>query len=129
MTDIAAYNKALTGDTKKICELLRKELSAGLKKSESKVWHGHPVWFLDGNPVAGYAVRKKGVTLLFWSGQSFKTPGLSAEGSFKAAQAVYATPSEVKVTLVRKWLRESKSIQWNYKDIVKNKGKLSLLDV
>ncbi len=125
--DIRKYHKALKGETKNICDVLAKEIAGVLTKAESKVWHGHPVWFLEGNPIVGYAPRKKGVTLLFWSGQSFTTPGLKKEGSFKAAQAVYVTAVDVKATLLRKWLRESKKVQWNYKDIVKNKGKLSRL--
>lgn len=125
--DIKAYHKALTGEAKKICDLLAKEISSVLARAESKVWHGHPVWFLEGNPIVGYAVRKKGVTLLFWSGQSFTTPGLEDEGSFMAAQVVYAQIADVKTSLLRKWLRESKKVQWNYKDIVKNRGKLTRL--
>ncbi len=104
--------------------MLEKNISGELKKAESKVWHRAPVWFIDGNPVAGYAVRKDSVQLLFWSGQSFKTPGLEVEGTFKAAQARYKDVTDIKVTVLKKWLAESKKIQWDYKNIVKNRGKL-----
>ena len=43
--------------------------------AENKIWHAHPVWFLDGNPVVGYSKQKVGVVLLFWSGQSFGRGG------------------------------------------------------
>ena len=49
------------------------------------MWHAHPVWFLDGNPVVGYSKLKDCVRLLFCSGQSFAQPGLKPEGKFKAA--------------------------------------------
>lgn len=123
-TTIAGYNALCKGETKKVCALLRKEIDAALPKATSKLWHGGPVWFINDNPVAGYAVRKVGVTLLFWSGQSFTHPGLHKEGSFKAADVNYVSTSDVKLGDLRKWLRESKTVQWNYKDIVKNKGKL-----
>lgn len=122
--DISAYNRAQPKATKDICTRLAKEIDAGLKKAESKIWHRTAVWFLDGNPVVGYATRKKGVQLLFWSGQSFKAPGLSPEGSFKAAEKYYASPEEIKVGELKKWLRDAKAIQWDYKNIVKRKGKL-----
>jgi hypothetical protein len=122
--DIKKYNVAQTATNKAICNQLEKIISLSLKKAESKVWHGHPVWFLEGNPVVGYAVRKDSVQLLFWSGQSFKTPGLETEGSFKAAQMRYKVSGDIKVTVLKKWLAESKKIQWDYKNIVKMKGKL-----
>lgn len=123
--DIAKYHAAQSVGYKKICKKLMDVLTQELKKAESKVWHGSPVWFLDGNPIVGYGVRKAGVQLLFWSGQSFKESGLMPEGSFKAAQIYYTDAKEIKVTALRGWLAQAKRIQWDYKNIVKNKGKLS----
>ena len=97
---------------------------AGLPKAESKIWHRTAVWFLDGNPIVGYSVRKKGVQLLFWSGQTFEEPGLSPEGSFKAAEKYYADKSEIKSAELKRWLKKAAKIQWDYKNIVKRKGKL-----
>lgn len=125
--DILAYNTAQSGENLEICKLLAQEIDTALPEAESKVWHRHPVWFLNGNPVAGYGVLKNCVQLLFWSGQSFDEPGLSNEGSFKAAEARYTTVGEVNTADLAKWLEKSRSIQWNYKDIVKNKGKLERL--
>lgn len=84
--DIKIYNDALSPEDKKMCELLAKEINRNLKNAENKVWHAHPVWFLDGNPVVGYSKLKGNVRLLFWSGQSFDEKGLHKEGSFKAAE-------------------------------------------
>ena len=126
--DIRAYNKKQTTGYKKICDALAKGIDAGLKGSESKVWHGGPVWFIAGNPIAGYWVRKDSVSLLFWSGQSFEEAGLTPEGTFKAAQARYTDVSEIKTTHLRRWLRKSKKIQWDYKNIVKRKGVLKRIE-
>lgn len=123
-SDITSYHALQTGEYKKICTKLKKIITEELKKTEGKVWHGSPVWFLEGNPVVGYSVRKHGVQLLFWSGQSFGECGLVPEGTFKAAGMKYATSNEVKVTAVRSWLKRAKRIQWDYKNIVKRGGKL-----
>jgi hypothetical protein len=122
--DITAYNRAQDKNWKAICSQLAKEIDAGLPKAESKVWHRAPVWFLDGNPIAGYAVLKNCVQLLFWSGQSFEEPGLAPEGSFKAAQARYTDKEQINSKDLRRWLRKAKTIQWDYKNIVKRRGKL-----
>lgn len=121
---IAAYHKAQEKSDKAICDLLKAEIDRALPKAESKIWHGSPVWFIDGNPIVGYQKLKDCVRLLFWSGQTFDEDGLAPEGSFKAAEARYASPSHVKVTLLRRWLAKSKKIQWDYKNIVKRKGVL-----
>lgn len=127
--DIQKYNNTQKGEDKKICKTLSDEIDKALKKSESKLWHGGPVWFLDGNPIVGYNKRKVGVTLLFWSGQSFKAKGLKKEGSFKAAEKNYVTVDEIVLKDLRAWLRDSKIIQWDYKNIVKRKGKLVKIQV
>ena len=123
-TDIAIYNAAQSSEYRKICKKLKEVMTQGLKNAESKVWHGGPVWFLEGNPIAGYSVRKKGVQLLFWSGQSFTKSGLKPEGSFKAAEMYFTANEDIKVTVLRGWLKQAKRIQWDYKNIVKRRGVL-----
>lgn len=95
--------------------------------AENKIWHGAPVWFLEGNPIVGYDVLKDCVRLLFWSGQSFDESGLQNEGSFKAAEARYTDKDQVNVVDLKRWLEKSKRIQWDYKNIVKRRGKLELI--
>lgn len=121
---IPSYNRAQKGEDKSICDLLRKEIEAALPAAESRIWHGHPVWFLEENPIVGYHKLKDSVRILFWSGQSFEDDGLASEGTFKAAEARYTSLSQVKVTALRRWLAKSKKIQWDYKNIVKRKGVL-----
>lgn len=122
--DITAYNKKQTSPWKEICEVLAKEIDAGLPQADSKVWHAHPVWFLDGNPIVGYSKLKDSVRLLFWSGQSFDEPELQKEGSFKAAEARYTDVSQIDLDALHRWLQKAIEIQWDYKNIVKRKGKL-----
>lgn len=126
-TDIKAYNDAQETDRRLICELLASEIHRGLPKAESKIWHGSPVWFIEGNPVAGYDVLKDCVRLLFWSGQSFGESGLKPEGSFKAAEARYTDVSQVNADDLKRWLEKSEKIQWDYKNIVKRRGRLERL--
>jgi hypothetical protein len=125
--DIPVFNKALPRDRRAICELLAAEIQRGLPEAESKIWHGSPVWFLEGNPVAGYDSLKGAVRLLFWSGQSFGEPGLQPEGSFKAAEARYTDVDQVDTTALQRWLGMARDIQWDYKNIVKRRGKLERL--
>lgn len=121
---IKAYNDAQTKQDKRICDTLRAEIDRGLPDAESKIWHGSPVWFLDGNPVVGYSKLKDSVRLLFWSGQSFDEPGLTPEGSFKAADARYTAIEQINTKDLQRWLTAAKAIQWDYKNIIKRKGKL-----
>lgn len=125
--DTRHYNDALAPDHKAICDALATHIDAGLKGAENKIWHRHPVWFLDGNPIVGYSALKGGVRLLFWSGQSFDEPGLAPEGTFKAAEARYTAIDQVKPTTLKRWLKKARAIQWDYKNIVKRKGRLERL--
>jgi hypothetical protein len=125
--DTTAYNAQLDAETQAICELLAREIDDALPEAENKVWHGHPVWFLDGNPVVGYSKQKLGVVVLFWSGQSFDEPELEAEGSFKAAQIRYLSVNEVDTASLRRWLAKARDIQWDYQHIRANKGELARL--
>jgi hypothetical protein len=122
--DVAAYHKGQGSVDRAIFDLLKAEIDKAIPKAESRIWHGSPVWFLDGNPIVGYHRLKDSVRLLFWSGQSFDEDGLLKEGTFKAAEARYNSPDEVKVTALRRWLAKSKKIQWDYKNIVKRRGVL-----
>ena len=119
---IDGYDANLTGDAIEICDALRTVIETALSDAESKVWHGAPVWFLDGNPIVGYAQRTSHVQLLFWSGQSFPTPGLTPNGSFKAADFQPKSLEELGTLPFVQWLAESREVQWDYENIMKNKG-------
>lgn len=120
--EIAKYNSLQTDSDKKICNLLYKIIDGNLPEAENKIWHAHPVWFLDGNPIVGYSKLKGSVRLLFWSGQSFDEEKLQKEGSFKAAEMRYSDINQIEETDLKRWIEKGKEIQWDYKNIVKRKG-------
>lgn len=124
---VSSYNAAQAPADRLICDLLFHEIDLALPEAENKVWHAHPVWFLDGNPVVGYSKLKGGVRLLFWSGQSFAAPGLHPEGKFKAAEARFASVDRIDIAALRGWLAECRVVQWDYKNIVRRKGVLERL--
>jgi hypothetical protein len=126
-TDIIAYHTAQAEPDRAVCDLLQREIEAALPEATAKVWHAHPVWFLDDNPIVGYSKLKGGVRLLFWSGQTFEEEGLTAEGKFKAAEARFTTKEGIDLKALRRWLKKSKTVQWDYKNLVKRKGKLERL--
>ena len=125
--DVQAYNNAESASDKAICNLLANEIDSNLPAAENKIWHAHPVWFLDGNPIVGYSKLKNCIRLLFWSGQSFDEAGLQPEGKFKAAEARYTSVDQINKEDLKRWLEKSKEIQWDYKNIVKRSGVLERL--
>ena len=122
--DIQNYNNLQAHEEQEICNLLAETINRCLPEAENKIWHAHPVWFLDGNPVAGYSKLKGCIRLLFWSGQSFDEEGLRPEGKFKAAEVRYTNVDQINVEELERWLAKSVSIQWDYKNIIKRKGRL-----
>jgi hypothetical protein len=90
-----------------ICARLKSLLDAGLPGATAKIWHGGPVWFLDGHPVAGYDAGPKSVRLTFWNGRAFDEPGLAPVGKHRAAQALFRAESEVDEAALRRWLKKA----------------------
>ncbi len=125
--NIKEYNDSQSGDDKAICQALKSEIDTHLSKAESKIWHGHPVWFIDGNPIVGYSKLKSSVQLLFWSGQAFDEDKLQDEGSFKAAEIRYTHRDQINKGDLTRWLKKAQEMQWDYKNIVKRKGVLERL--
>ncbi len=126
--EILKYNEKREPSDKVICDVLAGEIDRCLSGAESKIWHAHPVWFLDGNPIVGYSKQKPGIRLMFWSGADFDEAGLNVVGKkFKDASVFYNDSSEINKTVLRRWLKKGKVIQWDYKNIVRRKGKLERL--
>ena len=124
--EIAEYNAALEPAQRVLCERLEQIFGRAMPEATSKVWHAHPVWFIDGNPIVGYATRKDGICVLFWSGQSFATPALKATGSFQAAEYWASPDGEIDEAKLERWLADAQRIQWNYRDIRANRGLVKL---
>ncbi|TWI78377.1 uncharacterized protein DUF1801 [Lacibacter cauensis] len=126
--DIQAYNNKQSPLEKAICDLLATEINKTLDEAENKIWHAHPVWFLDGNPIVGYSKQKKGIRLMFWSGADFDEEALDIKGEkFKDASVFYNNTSEINTKDLKRWLQKARDIQWDYKNIVKRKGVLERL--
>ncbi|MES2566099.1 MAG: DUF1801 domain-containing protein [Bacteroidota bacterium] len=127
--EIQTYNNSQSAEEKAICILLAEEICKSLPKAENKIWHGHPVWFLEENPIVGYDKLKAGIRLMFWSGVSFEeeqlAPGKS--GKFKDASITYTNVEQINVKDLKRWLKKAQDIQWDYKNIVKRKGILERL--
>jgi hypothetical protein len=125
--EIQTYNDKQASADKVICDLLATAIDSELTEAENKIWHAIPVWFLDGNPIVGYGKLKDSVRLLFWSGQTFEEEKLQKEGKFKAADIRYNSVDQINLDDLSRWLKKSREIQWDYKNLVKRKGLLDRL--
>lgn len=126
--DITSYNQKLESEDAKVVTILSEEICKHLPEAENKIWHAHPVWFLDGNPIVGFSKQKRGIRLMFWSGKSFNEEKLNMEGEkFQDASIFYNDLNEIDKDDLKRWLEKSKEIQWDYKNIVKRKGALERL--
>ncbi|MBS0266110.1 MAG: DUF1801 domain-containing protein [Planctomycetes bacterium] len=125
--DTARYNSGLAPESQSICQFLAEQIDRQFPDAANKIWHAHPVWFLDGNPIVGYSQLKQCVRLLFWSGQSFESEGLQPEGKFQAAEARFTALDQVNQAKLERWLNEARHVQWDYKNLVRRRGKLERL--
>lgn len=126
--EIQSYNQTQTPSDQQICDFLAQGIDQILTEAERKIWHGHPVWFIEGNPIVGYSKQKAGIRLMFWSGADFGEADLDKlGGKFKDASIFYNAIDEIDVAKLVRWLEKSRAIQWDYKNIVKRKGQLDRL--
>ncbi len=66
---------------------------------------------------------------MFWSGADFDEENLNAFGrKFKDDSIFYNSVSEINTKDLKRWLDKAKKIQWDFKNIVKRKGKLEKLN-
>ena len=126
LTPIANYIENLSEEKEKaIGHQLVHLIDTHLAFTESKIWHAHPVWFIDGNPIVGLSKQKTGIRLMFWSGADFDEAQLAVRGQkFKDASIFFNSVSEINADDVQRWLQKAETIQWDYKNIVKRKGEL-----
>jgi uncharacterized protein YdhG (YjbR/CyaY superfamily) len=57
--EIITYNEQQTSIDQEICKQLAEIIINKLPEAENKIWHAHPVWFLEQNPIVGYSKQKK----------------------------------------------------------------------
>lgn len=126
--EIQTFNHQRTSQDKEICNQLAQIINSELNDAESKIWHRHPVWFLKGNPIVGYSKQKAAIRLMFWSGADFEEEALNVRGAkFKDASVFYNSVEEINEEDLKRWLQKGRDIQWDYKNIVKRKGRLERL--
>ena len=64
---------------------------------------------------------------MFWSGASFEEEKLNVIGKkFKDASIFYTAVDQINTKDLKRWLKKSREIQWDYQNIVKRKGVLEL---
>ena len=106
--DIQAYNNAQTESDQKICDVLAEVIDSNIKSTENKIWHGHPVWFIGGNPIVGYSKLKDSVRLMFWSGVDFNEDALEpGTGKFKDASIRFTSKDQIVENDVIRWLKKA----------------------
>ncbi len=126
--DIRTFNEQQEKADREICEFLAAQIDKHLPEAQSRIWHRHPVWFLDDNPTVGYSRLKAGLRLMFWSGADFEDEALKpGTGKFKDASVIYTSVREVSQQDLERWLQKSKEIQWDYRNIARRKGELRRL--
>jgi hypothetical protein len=126
--DIIQYNQQQAAGHRALCELLGREIDTSLPEADSRIWHAHPVWFLDGNPTVGYSKQKPGIRLMFWSGADFGEDRLDVVGGkFKDASVFCNAIADIDVSELRRWLGKAREIQWDYRNLVRRKGRLERL--
>ena len=122
---INKFNDSQIGIEIDICNQLASIIYEQLPEAESKIWHRHPVWFLEENPIVGYSKLKAGIRLMFWSGASFEEDELKlGTGKFKDASKFYTSIDQINLKNIKRWIVKSREIQWDYKNIYKRKGEL-----
>ncbi len=127
--DVIRYHEQQTAAHKAVCDLLGQTIDRHLPEAENKLWHAHPVWFLNGNPIVGYSQQKPGIRLMFWSGADFEEESLNVHGKkFKDASVFYNDVSEISTKDMKRWLEKARDIQWDYKNLTRRKGQLLRVD-
>jgi hypothetical protein len=119
---IDAYIAGQSAEDRRICDRLRTVIDAALPGADSRIWHAHPVWFLDGNPIVGFSRLKAGIRLMFWSGADFEEAGLQpGTGKFKDASALYTAAEQIDTDALKRWLGKAEAIQWDYKNLIRKR--------
>ena len=76
----------------RFADLIFKELT----EAECKIWHAHPIWLINENPIVGYSIQKAGIRLMFWSGADFNEEDLNQrDKKFMDASIFYNNVSEI----------------------------------
>ena len=112
MATIEEYIAGLEPPNDVIAEALRAHIDTGLPEADSKVWHGHPVWMINDQPVAGFKAYPSSVTFMLWRGQSVNddTETLQASGSADMATLKIADTDGFDGEALDDWLRQAREL-------------------
>jgi hypothetical protein len=121
--DTIAFNARFDPNLMEVCRTLAIEIDRYLPEAENKIWHAHPVMVFKREPDRRLQQTEARYTLMFWSGADFGEHDLDVLGKkFKDASIFYNNANEIDVINLRRWLEKAKRIQWDYKNIIRNKG-------
>ena len=122
--EILTYNQQFSSDDREIVEKLAKIINENLPEAENKIWHSHPVWFLEGNPIVGYSKQKAGMRLMFWSGKSFEEEKLNIlGGKFQDASVFFNSVEEINENDLKNGFKNPRKFSGITKILSKEKGK------
>lgn len=110
----ARYAESLPETARALFHAVAAQVDAGLPGTEVRIWHGAPVWFDRGQPCVGVSLTRRGVQVLFWSGQLFDEAGLRPLGKFKASERVYQAIADIDGAALARWLAKALTLQWDY---------------
>jgi hypothetical protein len=105
---IDTYIAALGAPVAAIAADLRELLDARLGADIGTIWHGHPVWKDDRQPVAGFKAYSSYVTFMIWNGRAVDDPSgrLAMSGSGMGSVKL-REPADVDVATFGGWLRQA----------------------
>jgi hypothetical protein len=74
MSTVDEYLGGLPAEQANIASILRIHLTAGLPDAQEELWHGHPVWMIGRDAIAGFKAFPRWVTLLLWHPAKISDP-------------------------------------------------------
>ena len=120
---IRDFDLSQTPELAAVCKVLRAEIDVALPQADAKIWHGAPVWFLEGYPVVGYSIKAKKAALLFWNGQALGEPMLKPMGKHFAAEILFSHVSELDVPAIQRCLAKAgKNVFKDYASFREGRG-------
>jgi len=106
-TTIDAYLAGLGAPQRDIADALVPILDTGATDAVGRVWHGHPVWLIDGTPVAGFKAYPKYVTFMIWGGQLLADESGRLERGARMGTVKLASVDDVDRELFLEWLQQA----------------------
>jgi hypothetical protein len=107
MPDIDAYLDGLDPAQREIADALVPVLEESATDAVGQVWHGHPVWLIDGTPVAGFKAYPRYVTFMIWGGHLIADESGRLERGARMGTVKLSSVDEVDAELFSQWLQQA----------------------